>query len=297
LDLALIDFPALRDRKSKCGLGQSPRKHLSPDEFPISIGAGVKKGQILNVTGQSTNTLIYNNVIYTGTENNAIVVHRRWGDSGSVWPSSTSYYNNIFYMNKSNPKFDFQSSTGNLFRANVFYGNNSPSEPNDAQKMTSDPQFENPGTGTMGISGLDGYKLKSTSPCINSGFKISNFPLKDFWGNNVPDGATQLPDRGAHEFSKTVSAFEKMNSQELLIFPNPGYSDNLVFQFNPPFGIGDYQLNLFSILGENMAHQTVQVTNIFSPTAIYFTSKLQPGIYFLKIQNENFGKTVKLVLK
>ncbi len=67
--------------------------------------------------------------------------------------------------------------------------------------LTDDPLFVEPGTGKIGLTTLDGYKLKDGSPCINSGKKINNNGGRDFWGNKLYKSA---PDRGAHETDRFV---------------------------------------------------------------------------------------------
>jgi hypothetical protein len=59
----------------------------------------------------------------------------------------------------------------------------------------------NPGSGNKGLNTLTGYKLQSTSPCINTGKLIVGAPSKDFFGNAVPTVTTDI---GASEFTGTV---------------------------------------------------------------------------------------------
>lgn len=166
------------------------------------------EGQIFSITGQSTNTTIYNNVVYSSNNFNYAITHRRWGDAGNVWPDNTRYFNNIFYFNKSNATFAFQSSTNNLFNNNVFYyaPPNTGINPIDGNVITSNPLFVNPGSGTVGLNSLNGYKLQINSPCINTGVLLQGHATKDFWGNTVPNAVGQNPDRGAFEFSTSLPA-------------------------------------------------------------------------------------------
>jgi len=61
-----------------------------------------------------------------------------------------------------------------------------------------DPEFINPGSGKMGFTTLDGYKIKPGSPAINSGKRIPGQAAKDFRGNIIQED--QKPDRGAMEY-------------------------------------------------------------------------------------------------
>ena len=165
-------------------------------------GGGNNEGQVIAVTGQTTNTFFYNNTIYSSKDLNYFILERPWGGSGSVYPDGNYFYNNIFYINKANASFAFQNSTNNYFDYNVFYQPLGGNHPTDAHALTSDPLFVNPNKGDTGFASLAGYKLQSSSPCINSGKTIPGNPKFDFWGNVVPyNGVT---DRGAHEYTGTV---------------------------------------------------------------------------------------------
>ena len=165
-------------------------------------GGNNNEGQIISVTGQTTNTFFYNNTIYSSNDFNYAIYHRTWGGSGSVYPDATYYYNNIFYINKKNPSFTFGGSTGNVFDYNLYYLPLGGSHPIDAHEINLDPQFVNPGSGDTGFASLSGYKLLNTSPCINSGKTIAGAPGYDFFNHPVPYNSTT--DRGAFEYSGTV---------------------------------------------------------------------------------------------
>lgn len=130
----------------------------------------------------------YNNVIYNPDEPINIFAYNI--DPGR---QTIQFYNNIFVG-----KEGFIGDPGNLaykldFDSNVFYGFNGPEDPH---KLNCDPQFIAPGTAADGIGTTGGYKLKPTSPCINTGKEIPDNGGRDFWGNPLYNGA---PDRGAFE--------------------------------------------------------------------------------------------------
>ncbi|MFV0342411.1 MAG: hypothetical protein ACK5JH_05890 [Anaerocolumna sp.] len=132
----------------------------------------------------SDGTHIYNNVWYNDTS-----------DGIRLMDAAVNYKNNIFYTTGeykypiSAPKYD----------SNCYYGGVAPST--DLIKIVSNPNFVNPGSGGNGRSSVDGYKLQSDSPCINSGVSISNNGGKDYWGSSLYNG---IPDIGAHEYSVSV---------------------------------------------------------------------------------------------
>ncbi len=155
-------------------------------------------GEIIYLSGQTTNTKIYNNVVYSGAGNSySYLVHL---NSWLAWPDSTTYQNNIFSIADGAGTYDFGSSTNNLFSYNLFYGVHSASEPSDAHKLTGNPLFVSAGSGSTGINSVTGYKISSGSPAKNSGSLMSGQPSLDFWSNPVPDGVV---DRGVNEFIST----------------------------------------------------------------------------------------------
>ena len=154
---------------------------------------------IIRVSGQTTNTVFYNNVLYSNAATNfrAAIYHKSW----AAFPDSTSYYNNIFYL-QNTPAYIFygstDSSTNNFFDHNVFFGKHSASDPVDLNAITSDPMFVFPGSGSVGFNTLSGYRLLENSPCINSGILLTGQAAKDFFGNSVPDLSGSV-DRGVYE--------------------------------------------------------------------------------------------------
>jgi hypothetical protein len=66
-------------------------------------------------------------------------------------------------------------------------------------KIAEDPRFVGPGGGGIGLGSLDGYKLRSDSPCIDSGKPVPQSVPSDFWGNPVPHAGGAV-DRGVHEY-------------------------------------------------------------------------------------------------
>jgi hypothetical protein len=192
-----------------CNPGGTPARFDDSTVFRYNIsqndghrnGSINNEGQIISITGQTTNTFIYNNTIYSSNDYNYVVLQRPWGGSGSVFPTNTYYYNNIFYLNKSTANFTFGNSVNTVFDYNLFYQPLGGNHPIDPHSITTNPNFVNPGNGTQGLNTVAGYKLQNTSPCINSGKIVTGAPTKDFFGNAMPIGITDI---GASEFDGTV---------------------------------------------------------------------------------------------
>jgi len=67
--------------------------------------------------------------------------------------------------------------------------------------------FVAPGTGGIGLSTLNGYKLQADSPCINKGIRIDLDSKLDFYGNPINERA---PDFGVFEMNKSNPEFLMM---------------------------------------------------------------------------------------
>ena len=143
--------------------------------------------------GGVDSTWIYNNTIYIGDglNTNPFGV---WECYGSV-AINTFISNNIFY-NLGKGKFIYAEGSTVQFDHNCFYGNHPDNEPEDAYKVTDDPLFIKPGSGGIGIGSVDGYKLKSESPCLSKGKIILHNGSIDYWRNNVSE--IKPPNIGAY---------------------------------------------------------------------------------------------------
>lgn len=151
------------------------------------------KARLIQIFGPVRDASIYNNTFYIG---NGLLTNLLELNNQGGFPNGTSVKNNIFY-NLGNGVYSLGNSTNTTFDSNVFYGNHPTSEPADANKLTSDPMFVNPGSGGTGRNSTDGYQLLKGSPAIDSGAAITNNGGKDYWGNTVPHNLGT--DRGAYE--------------------------------------------------------------------------------------------------
>ncbi|MEC0266091.1 Ig-like domain-containing protein [Paenibacillus anseongense] len=145
---------------------------------------------------EKTTGSIYNNVFYYDGSKNQIM------GSGNTVKSGYSFYNNIFYnTNTTTPTNWLNNSWSNaLFSNNVFYeagGVHPANEPNDANKVTAEPKFVNPGGAGAGLASANAYELQPDSPAINAGIAMANNGGKDYKGNSLYKG---FADIGAFEY-------------------------------------------------------------------------------------------------
>ncbi len=264
-------------------------------------GNGSSSGAIVYLSGQTTNTTIHNNVIYSGISNSIkrVVYHNNW----SAYPDRTSYYNNIFYILKSPSSiaFSLSSSTYNTFDYNLFYGISS--TPFDPHKITLDPKFVQPGSAYEGIYSTGGYQLQPSSPCIDAGTLLQNHLVKDFWGNSVPGNGKV--DIGVNEFNGTPTAIndnDKKFPTDFELFqnyPNP-FNPETKISYSLP-SAGYVSVVIYNSLGQAVQtiESEVQNAGLHQITwngldANNFTAV--SGIYFCRLQfNENV-RTIKMFL-
>ena len=160
----------------------------------------------IKFSGPVKNTLVYNNTIYVGkNEDVDVVLHTDW----TGWATDSYFYNNIFYV-EGTARFSYGvtgnedgsyvpapgpgKSKNNVYDYNVYYGVKPADDPH---ALTADPLLLNPGHAGIGISTVLGYALRDGSPAADSGKTIGNSGRKDFVGTAAPQcGAV---DRGAIE--------------------------------------------------------------------------------------------------
>lgn len=160
-------------------------------------------GDLVFLNYASAGNEIYNNVFYIKAGSKPNIIHENSGNNHTY-----NFYNNIIYNLSSGAKYALGSGTGVQTRNisyNVFYGNIPSTQPADANKLTSDPLFISPGSGTIGINSLNGYKIQSGSSSIGSGTVLTNNATQDFFGYNLPVfGGAVMPSRGVFEFQAAL---------------------------------------------------------------------------------------------
>jgi Ricin-type beta-trefoil lectin domain-like len=148
---------------------------------------------------------IYNNTVYVDP----------WMDSAITvdYPTDDNldFTNNVIY-NKGSGGYD--SSATETWSHNTFYGNHPSTEPTDAYKLTSDPDFVNGDGGQMGLASASAYQLVTGSPDIGTGAVVSGNGGKDYFGNSV--SATAAPNRGAYNGSGVTGGFVSTGRYALL---------------------------------------------------------------------------------
>ena len=152
--------------------------------------------------------VFYNNTFYMNSDDMNI-------DSGHG--GKASMYNNIFYNAGGEKAVSWGKNS--TYDNNLYYGFNN--LPEDANKVVADPMFVDPGkggTGTQGDSAIDtlsGYQLQANSPAVDAGLAIENNGGRDYFGNKLTDGKTDI---GAAEYVKTTSEVDKTDLNALITY-------------------------------------------------------------------------------
>jgi hypothetical protein len=146
--------------------------------------------------GVVPNTSIYNNTVYIAS---GLPSQPIYCDACGSNPSGDyNFENNIIANFGSGGYLVPTPNGGGVISHNLFYGNHPASEPADAYKITSDPQFvDASSTAPVGIGSVAGYQVSNTSPAVGSGIVITSNGGVDFFGR--PVSATAEPTRGFFE--------------------------------------------------------------------------------------------------
>lgn len=160
--------------------------------YNISVNDGVKGTAQGLLDIRAGNVSIYNNTFYSDAEVLATHVENGFSGNGVI-------ANNIFYAKTpvNMPAWKTDSKASYVYHNNAIYGYTG--LPEDDALVTADPGLKNPGTAGEGLNSVEGYGLKKTSPCIDSGMEIADNGGRDYLGNLLSDGAVDI---GAIEASE-----------------------------------------------------------------------------------------------
>ncbi len=156
----------------------------------------------------------YNNVLYTDKTSGSLV--NSSGGTATLNLGTYVFNNNIFYAAASGPAVLVGAKS--TYNYNLYYGVTAAS--GDTHGKTSNPQFVEPGAGGSGstsgwaLGSLDGYKLQSTSPCINAGESIAGNGGLDFWGRSLYYGTADI---GANEYGATVGLLRPIQASHQML--------------------------------------------------------------------------------
>jgi hypothetical protein len=163
--------------------GATMRYNISDDDQPVQIGPILFGSGVGNCPGSTESNLnFYNNVIYSASSPALVNI------SGQT---QITFENNIFAGPQGGATITAPAAG---FSHNLYF-NISSVPPQDANPVTGNPGFNNPGAG--GLAGVFGYLLRCGSPAIGTGAVLPGNGGRDFYGFPVPVAAP--PNIGAYQ--------------------------------------------------------------------------------------------------
>jgi hypothetical protein len=243
-------------------------------------------GDLIFFNYPSAGNEIYNNVFYIKPGLSSKIIH----ESGTK-NHTYNFYNNIIF-DAGSARYAWGTGLGvqtRNFKNNIFYGIPVESQIVDAQILTTDPQFVDPGKGTIGINALlDGYKLKSTSPALANGKIISPNGNQDFFGNLL--NTISAPNRGVFQ-GAGVLGLTDWKTNTLRIYPNPIRNNQFTLAV-PNQMSGALTVEIYNLIGQSLYKITTGAVN--NEIIIQPIVALNKGVYIVTMKNEDTVFTQKI---
>jgi hypothetical protein len=234
-------------------------------------------GSLVFFNYPSAGNEIYNNVFYIKPGLSSKIIQENSSKNHTY-----NFFNNIIY-DAGSSTISFGTGAGiktRNFKNNIFFGVSVPIQIADNQLITSNPLFINPGSATVGLNSVNGYKLNTNSPAFNSGIIVANNGGKDYFGNSVSN--VLAPNRGFSNSSIITNVNFNITSPNIKIelFPNPAKeSINISLKDNN----NKYILtNVYNLEGKLIISLNLQIVNDRFNLDI---TNLKEGLYMLEIRN------------
>ena len=246
-------------------------------------------GIIFCINYPVTSVFVYNNTVYCSPDVSPVIISER--NNGGSGTRTYTFNNNLIYNLSSGATYDFVNDYYRTIENNCFWGIHPADEPDDPFKITSDPKLASPGSGDLGISSVDGYKLLEGSSCINTGKVISSNGGKDYWGTALYNGS---PDIGANEYAGPVGIRKKTADTTLVIFPDP--SDGPVNLRIEPKINEQFDISVYSHSGQLCWHKNHMRAD--DSCNIHLSlHDLPTGLYLLNLHSKSFTITRKINIR
>ncbi|WP_396186869.1 T9SS type A sorting domain-containing protein [Flavobacterium sp.] len=271
------------------GLGNNTSGIPDPEDVGCTLRYCISQndmGDLIFFNYPSAGNEIYNNVFYIKPGLSSKIIHE-----SSTKNHTYNFYNNIIF-DAGSARYAWGSGAGvqtRNFKNNVFYGIPVESQIVDAQILTSDPQFVDPGKGTIGINALlDGYKLKSTSPALANGVIINPNGGLDFFGNLL--NTISAPNRGIFQ-GAGVLGIDSWKTNTLQIYPNPVRNNQFTIVL-PNQVNGMLTVEIHNLIGQLVHKQNYIIVN--NEISIQPINTLNKGVYLVSVKTEGVVFTQKI---
>jgi len=164
-----------------CGTGKSFNE--SPVvRYNISVHDGIQSARVFHFGGKSTNTLVHNNTIIIGADQNLpMILQTEW--EGGICESAR-FANNLFLVEPGGrATYDFKYGKHNVFESNLFCGSHVGLPAGVA--LSSAPQLAAAVKPALGLGSLQGCR-PADARTFPRGILIKDNGGRDFFGNPVP---------------------------------------------------------------------------------------------------------------
>lgn len=176
-----------------CGPGRARNEGIII-RYNISVHDGINSARVFQFGGRSDDTLIHNNTIILGPEQDLpMILHNEWDGGRS---RNARFANNLFIVAEGGrATYNFHTSTGNTFEHNLFVGRHE-GLPGDVPSTAEMPPLAGPLEPVAGIDALDRFRPRPGSD-FPRGVAIEDNGGRDFFGKPLPAGSP--PTIGAAE--------------------------------------------------------------------------------------------------
>jgi len=262
------------------------RYNISVNDGYRTWGTGADFCPSIHIAGNTFNTRIYNNTIYSGPKPTSVEKQFISATNWNAWSNVTYIYNNIFYAAEP-MEFSMESSENNAFNHNLYSAGTL--LPPDHNPLMADPQFVNPG----GSDTPENYKLNSYSLAHGRGLLIYDNGGRDFFGNVVSQVST--PSIGA--FEGTILTVEQIPSpdpakvKQFTLYPNPSDLSSVMVRPNVSGNSGKIILSTLNgqVIDSFQFNVIEQV-----PISIDLKGN-KPGMYLITMQINSVSETQKFI--
>ncbi len=131
------------------------------------------RGIIFCLGYPGSDTRIHDNIVFIGPDRSPTIISER---RKLKKQRRYEFLRNMIYNLSPSASYKWFNANRKI-EGNVFFGFHPPGEPEDRRKLLGDPMMVAPGTGTVGLKTLGGYRLKPESPYLHLGFNQWNESL------------------------------------------------------------------------------------------------------------------------
>ncbi len=153
--------------------------------YNISQNDGRSGSRVFHFAGNSSDSKVYNNVIYVGPNRAVPLLDFDEWSGGTA--HRTTFNNNIFYVDGT-ATYRWGKSFDNVFDHNVFFGNHV-APPKDPNVITQKPPLIRPGGGVDGFKSLACYGV-APGASLPEGAIIPTNGGRDFFSTKIPPGVS-----------------------------------------------------------------------------------------------------------